>query len=132
MADFQAGVRARLLANGLVTGSVGSRIDWGQRPQGAAYPAIVLQTISDARPAHLKDYQETRSTLIQLDVYATTYAAALSIARNAIAVLKAPTTISGKVFGPAFVDSQRDTVEPSGTTNIYRQSVDLQIWHVGD
>jgi Protein of unknown function (DUF3168) len=130
--DFQTGVRARLLANGLVTGSVGTRIDWGQRPQGTAYPAIVLQTISDPRPAHLKDYEATRSTLIQLDVYATTYAAALSIARNAIAVLKVPATISGKVFGPAFVDGQRDTVETSGTTNIHRQSVDFSIIHVGD
>lgn len=130
--DFQTGVRARLLANGLVTGAVGTRIDWGQRPQGAAYPSIVLQTISDPRPAHLKDYEATRSTLIQLDVYATTYAAALSIARNAIAVLKDPATISGKVFGPSFVDGQRDSVEPSGTTNIHRQSVDFSIWHVGD
>lgn len=130
--DFQAGVRARLLANGLVSGAVGTRIDWGQRPQGAAFPAIVLQTISDPRPAHLKDYEATRSTLVQLDVYATTYAAALSIARNAIAVLKDPATISGKVFGPSFVDGQRDTVEPSGTTNIFRQSVDFNIWHVGE
>jgi hypothetical protein len=130
--DFQTGVRARLLANVLVSGAVGTRIDWGQRPQGAAYPSIVLQTISDARPAHLKDNQDTRATLIQLDVYATTYASALSIARNAIAVLKVPTTISGKVFGPAFVDGQRDTVEPSGTTSIHRQSVDFSIWHTGD
>lgn len=130
--DFQTGVRARLLANGLVSGAVNTRIDWGQRPQGAPFPSIVLQTISDARPAQLKDYNETRSTLIQMDVYATTYAGALSIARNAIAVLKVPTTISGKVFGPAFVDSQRDTVEPLGTTNIHRQSVDFSIWHTGD
>jgi Protein of unknown function (DUF3168) len=132
MADFQTGVRARLLANGTVAGAVGARIDWGHRPQGSAYPAIVLQTISDPRPAHLKDYEATRSTLVQLDVYATTYAAALSIAKAVIAALKVPATISGKVFGPAFVDGQRDTVETSGTTNIHRQSVDLNIWHVGD
>lgn len=130
--DFQTGVRARLLANALVSGAVGTRIDWGQRPQGAPYPSIVLQTVSDPRPVQLKEYAQTRSTLIQMDVYATTYAAALSIARNAIAVLKVPATISGKVFGPAFVDSQRDTVEPSGTTNIHRQSVDFSIWHTGD
>ncbi len=130
--DMQSGVRARLLANSTVVGLVGTRIDWGQRPQGAPYPSIVLQTISDPRPAHLKDYEEARSTLVQMDVYATTYAAALSIARAAIAVLKVPTTISGKVFGPAFVDGQRDTVEPSGTTNIHRQSVDFNIWHKGN
>ena len=130
--DFQTGVRARLLANATVAAAVSTRIDWGQRPQGAPYPAIVLQTISDPRPAHLKDYEATRSTLIQIDVYALTYSSALSIARAAIAVLKVPTTISEKVFGPAFVDGQRDSVEPSGTTNIHRQSVDFSIWHVGD
>lgn len=130
--DLQSGIRARLLANGTVSAAVGTRIDWGQRPQGAPYPSIVLQTISDPRPAHLKDYDGARSTLIQLDVYATTYAAALTIARAAIAVLKVPATISGKAFGPAFVDGQRDTVEPSGTTNIHRQSVDFNIRHVGD
>jgi hypothetical protein len=130
--DFQTGVRARLLADATVAAGVATRIFWGDRPQGTAFPAIVLQTVSDPRTAHLKDYDETRVTLIQLDVYATTYASALSIARNAIAVLKVPTTISGKVFGPAFVDGQRDTVEPSGTTNIHRQSVDFSIWHTGE
>lgn len=130
--NFHTGVRARLLADATVAAGVATRIDWGQRPQGAAYPSIVLQTVSDPRTAHLKDYDETRVTLIQLDVYATTYAAALSIARNAIEVLKVPATISGKVFGPAFVVSQRDTVETSGTTNIHRQSVDFSIWHTGE
>ncbi len=130
--DFQTGVRARLIADATLAGLVSTRIDWGQRPQNAAFPSIVLQTISDPRPVHLKDYENARSTLVQMDVYATTYAAALSIARAAIAVLKVPATLSGKVFGPAFVDSQRDTVEPSGTTNIHRQSIDFSIRHVGD
>lgn len=130
--NFHTGVRARLLADATVAAGVATRIFWGDRPQGTALPAIVLQTVSDPRTAHLKDYDETRVTLIQLDVYATTYASALSIARSAIAVLKVPVTINEKVFGPAFVDGQRDTVEPSGTTNIYRQSVDFSIWHTGD
>ena len=130
--DLQAALRSRLLGNATVAAAVSTRIDWGQRPQGSPYPAIVLQTISDPRPVHLKDYEATRSTLVQMDVYALTYSAALSIARAAIAVLKVPATVSGKVFGPTFVDGQRDTVEPSGTTNIHRQSVDFNIWHVGE
>lgn len=130
--DLQSGTRARLLADATVAGLIGNRVYWGERPQGSAYPAILMQTVSDPRPVHLKDYENTRSTLVQMDVYATTYAAALSIAKAAIAALKVPDVISGKVFGPTFVDGQRDTVEPSGTTNIHRQSVDLNIWHVGD
>jgi hypothetical protein len=130
--DFQSGVRARLLADTTILAGVVNRVYWGERPQGTAYPAIVLQTISDPRPAHLKDYDGARSTLVQMDVMATTYKAALDIARAGIAALKEPETISGKIFGPAFVDSQRDTVEPSGTSNIHRQSVDLNIRHTGD
>jgi hypothetical protein len=132
MPDFQTGVRSRLLGDSTVAGAVGTRIDWGQRPQGAAYPAIVLQTISDPQPTHLKDYETTRSTLIQMDVYALTHAQAMTIARAAIATLKTPATVSGKKFGACFVDGQRDTVEPSGTINVHRQSVDLMIWHKGD
>jgi len=130
--NFQTGVRARLLANATVAAGVSTRIFWGERPQGTTLPAIVLQTISDPRPAHLTDYDGARSTLVQMDVYATTYAAALTIAQAAIEVLKVPATISGKTFGPAFVDSQRDTVETSGTVNLHRQSVDFNIWHKGN
>jgi hypothetical protein len=130
--DFQSGVRARLLADATVAASAPNRVFWGERPQGTVYPAIVLQTISDPRPANLKDYDGARSTLVQMDVMATTYKAAVELARAAIAALKEPETISGKAFGPTFVDSQRDTVEPSGTTNIHRQSVDLNIRHIGD
>jgi hypothetical protein len=124
--DFQTGVRTRLI------GLAGGRVYWGERPQGTAFPAIVLQVISDPRPAHLKDYQEVRSTLVQLDVYATTYAAALAIARQAIAILKVPATITDKVFGACFVDGQRDTIEVVETSNIHRQSVDFSVWHKGD
>ena len=124
--DFQTGVRTRLI------GLSGGRVFWGERPQGTAFPAIVLQVISDPWPAHLKDYQETRSTLVQVDVYALTYAQALAIARQAIAIMKVPVTISGKVFAASFVDNQRDTIEVVETSNVHRQSVDLSIWHVGE
>lgn len=123
---MQAGVRTRLI------GLAGGRVYWGERPQGTAFPAIVLQVISDPRPTHLKGYQELRSTLVQLDVYATTYAAALAIARQAIAIMKVPATVSGKVFSACFVDNQRDTIEVVETSKVYRQSVDLSQWHIGE
>jgi hypothetical protein len=126
--DMQEGMRARLLNGSGVSGNV----SWGQRPQGSSLPAIVLQIVSDSRPSHLKDYQKLRSTIVQMDVYAATYAAALNVARSAIAIMKVPTTISGKIFSACFVDRQTDTVETSGTVNIHRQSVDFDVWHIGD
>lgn len=131
--DFQSGVRARLLADSTVSGIVGTRIDWVNRPQKAALPAISLQTVSDPRSEHLKGFDGARETRVQCDCWAATYSAALALARAAIAALKSPATISGKKFGNARVDAQRDLGENVADGNfIHRQSVDFIIWHVGD
>lgn len=131
--DFQSGVRARLLANSTVSGIVGSRVDWVTRPQKAALPAISLQTVSDPRPDHLKGVDGARATRVQCDCWAVTYASAMTLARAAIAALQPPATISGKKFGNARVDAQRDLGENIADGSfIHRQSVDLIIWHVGE
>jgi hypothetical protein len=130
--DLQAGIRARLLADGGVSAAVGTRVYWVQRPQLSATPAIVLQVISDPRPDNLKGFDGAREARVQLDVWAATYAAALDIARDAVAALAEPATVSGKVFGATRVDGQRDLGEDVNGTFVHRQSVDLLVWHVGD
>ena len=126
--DFQAGLRSRLLA-----ANAAPRVDWMTRPQNSALPAITLQVISDPRETILKGFVGARATRVQCDCWATTYAAALVIARAAIAALKDPVTVSGKKFGNAQVDSQRDLGESVADGSfIHRQSVDFIIWHVGD
>lgn len=131
--DFQGGIRARLLAAAPVAAIVGTRVDWMTRPQKSALPAITLQTVSDSRPEHLKGIDGARSTRVQVDCWAATYGAALTLARAVIAALQEPATISGKKFGNARVDSQRDLGENLADNSfIHRQSVDLVIWHVGD
>jgi hypothetical protein len=136
--DFQTAVRTRLQAIGAVLpsytpqgGAATKPIFWGERPQNSPLPAIVLTIINDPIPAHLKDYQEVRSTLLQMDVYAPKYNDAAAIKHAAIEILKVPAVISGKVFACSFVERQRDSIETSGTININRQSVDFSIWHVG-
>lgn len=131
--DFQGGIRARLLAAAPVAAIVGTRVDWMTRPQKSALPAVTLQTASDARPEHLKGPDGARSTRVQIDCWAATYSAALTLARAIIAALQEPATISGKKFGNARVDSQRDLGETvSDGSFVHRQSMDLIIWHVGD
>ena len=132
MPDMQAGIRSRLLADATVAAAVGTRVSWVDRPQTSALPAIVLQTISDPRPAHLQGYDGARMTRVQMDVFASSYGSALTIARAAIAALKDPATVSGKKFGGSFVDGQRDLAEDVGGTLVHRQSVDLLVWHAGD
>lgn len=131
--DFQGGIRARLLAAAPVAAIVGTRVDWMTRPQKSALPAITLQTVSDSRPEHLKGADGARATRVQVDCWTATYAAGLTLARAVIAALQEPVTISGKRFGNARVDGQRDLGENLADNSfIHRQSVDLVIWHVGD
>lgn len=132
MADLQSGLRSRLLADVAVAAAVGTRVSWVDRPQGSGLPAIVLQVVSDPRPAHLKGLAGARMTRVQMDVFAAAYGAALALARAAIAAVKDPATVSGKSFGPAFVDGQRDLAEDVSGTLVHRQSVDLMVWHEGD
>jgi len=126
--DFQSGVRARLLANGLVSGAVGTRIDWGQRPQGAAYPAIVLQTISDPRPAHLKDYEETRSTLVQLDVYSDVQSTRDSAADALVAWLDNYRGMMGSWNATIQVRNKPRSWEPD--SRLYRCMIELEILYL--
>lgn len=135
--DLQTGLRARLLADATVAANVGTRVYWVERPQGSAYPAIVLQVIDDGRPEHLTGRDAARPTAVRMDCRALTYAAALTLARAAIEAISDPAIISGKKFGHARIDIQRDLTETvtdgsvSGSI-VHRQSVDLTVWHVGD
>ncbi|GLV22007.1 hypothetical protein TomMM35A_18600 [Sphingobium sp. TomMM35A] len=131
--DFQTALRARLIADEAVAAIAAARVYWVERTKGSAYPAITLQVISDPRSSHLKGFDGARSTRVQMDCWATSYGAALQLARAAIAALAGPAAILGKKFGNALVEGQRDLSEPvaDGST-IHRQSVDLIIWHVGD
>jgi hypothetical protein len=130
--DMQQAMRKRLLDIPAISNVVGNRVDWMKRPQGSALPAIVLQVVNDTRRFHLKDYMGLRSTQVQVDVYGLAYGPTLALSRLVIEALKAPAVISGKVFSPTFVDSQRETTEVIGTAEVHRQSLDLNVWHKGD
>jgi hypothetical protein len=130
--DMQGGLRARLLADAAVAAAVGSRVYWVQRPQSTALPAITMQTIDDPRPNHMQGFDGARTTRVQLDCWAPSFSAALTLARACIAALAEPTTLNGKRFGPTLIDGQRDLLDDVSGTPIHRQSVDLLVWHVGD
>lgn len=126
--DMQGALRARLLAAAPVTALVAQRIYWVDRPQSAALPAIVLQTISDDRPQHLKGFNDLRETRVQMDVLGTTYAQVRAIAEAAIAATVPENTGNGIIFNRALVDGARDLGERTETQFIHRHSVDLLIW----
>lgn len=129
MPDMQAALRTRLVNAGT---AAGTRVYWVERPQSSVLPAITLQTIFDGRPQHLKGLEGARSTRVQVDCWATTYAAALAMARACIAALQPPATVSGKQFGNSQIDGQRDLGEDVSGTFVHRQSIDFIVRHVGD
>lgn len=127
--DWQAALRARLLADADVAAQVGSRISWVERPQATALPAIVLQTITDEHPQHMAGFQHFRSARVQIDVWATGHKTAFDIAESVIAALAPRATEDGVRFDRAFVDGRREGGEDVSGKFVHRTSIDLIVWH---
>ena len=127
--DWQAALRARLVAAAPVTALVGSRIYWVDRPQASALPAITLQTISDDRPQHMKGFIGLNPARVQVDLWTASYGAAADLAEKVIAALAPADTANGIRFERAFVDGKRDLGERVETQFIHRASIDFIIHH---
>lgn len=127
--SIEVALRARLLAASAVTAAVGTRIDWTQRPQATALPAIVLQVVSDARPQTMKALQEYRPTLVQVDVFAKTRGEVVTIREAAIAAVLPAATQSGVSFRRAMIDSVRDLSTNTDMGFVHRDSIDITLWH---
>jgi hypothetical protein len=123
--DLQGALRARLLG----ATAAGQRVYWVQRPQASALPAITLQTVTGDYPKTYDGLEATRSPRIQMDAWAATYAEARAICAAVIAELATKETSNGIVFDNIQFDGERDFLETQGTTQIYRTSVDLIVWH---
>jgi len=104
------------------------RVYWVDRPQTAALPAVTLQTVSDARPQHLKGFNELRPTRVQIDTWGDTYAAAKTLMEQVIAAAVPENTSNGIRFDRAIVDNVQDLGERVADKFIHRQSADL-IFH---
>lgn len=127
--DWQAALRARLTDTAAITALVSTRVYWVDRPQASALPAITLQTISDIRPQHMKGNQASRESIVQVDVWATSYASAREISEEVIAALVPENTSNGIIFGRAFVDSLTDLGERIETQFVHRTRIDFSIHH---
>lgn len=130
--DFYEALRARLLADGAVAAIAGTKVAWEEQPQGVDLPHVTLLAVSDPRPEHLKGYQRTRSTRVQADCRAETFAQSLALAHAVIAAVEAPGIFHGHRFGRTKAEGPRSIVDDVEDHTVRRQSVDLISWHVGD
>lgn len=116
--------RALLLASSGITALCGTRIDFGENAQGAAYPRISLFTISDNENHTMRGPDGLSVGRVQVDCYGLTYAAAKQLSRAVRAVLDG---YSGGGFQGVFLAGSRDTRE-GGTNEAerpYRTSLDF-------
>jgi hypothetical protein len=122
----KAALRARLLADGTISGLVGTRIDWGLRPQGMPLPAITLTLIPTPRDYHMGGAQRTQHYLVQIDCWASSYASADAVRQAVIAELE---PASGSFQG-SFVQRDHDMPERIETSEIHRASLDFKITYI--
>lgn len=125
MADLQSALYARI-ANALGH----SRVYPGAVPQGKARPYVRMTTISDPRPQHLDGYDTARTTRVQIDVFADSYAEARSQTETIIAALAEPASVAGIRFGRTRAEGPRDLGEDvTGVGYVHRLSTDLLAEH---
>jgi hypothetical protein len=137
MADMETALRARLKADATFVAAGSNRVEWEEQPQSTStapwpLPHTTLNIISDIRPEHLKGYDRARPTRVQADCRATTPKIAKTMAKALIAAVSEPGIFSDHVFGRTKAEGPRPLNERVDNTTVFRQSVDLIIWHVGD
>jgi hypothetical protein len=131
--DWKGALRARLVAAApvaaLVVADGKTRIYWVDRPQATDLPAVTLQTIDDARPRVYQGFQSARPSVVQVDVWAATFAQKETLAEAVIAALSPANTANGIRFLPAEIDGVSDLGERVETQFIHRSRIDFTFWH---
>ena len=123
---MKTALRSRLLADATISGLVGTRIDWGLRPQGKPLPAITLTLLPTPRDYHMGGAQHTQHYLVQIDCWAASYASAEAVRQAVIAEME---PASGSFQG-SFVQRDHDMPERTETGEIHRASLDFKVTYI--
>lgn len=124
--DFEGALRARLTGAAAVTAIVAQRIYWVDRPQAQPLPAITLQIIDEPRDQHMGGFQNLQFVLVQIDIWATTYAQGKALKEAVIAAVTPEVTANGIEFGTATNIRIRDLSERTETQFIHRPSIEAR------
>lgn len=114
--------RAVLTSHPPLFALVGTRVDWGIRPQAKALPAICLTVISDAPVGHTLDGPGPSQARVQVDCFGASYASAKAVAR---AVRRRLDTYSDATFLGVFLAGARDLTDEDGVNTIHHVSMDF-------
>lgn len=121
MAQLEASIFTTLTGASGVSAIVGSRVYPIILPQKTTLPAITYLRVSGAQEISLSGHSGLESPRIQVDCWATSYAQAKSLAAAVQAAMIASTAFKvGSV-------SDRDLFDDE--TNVFRVSIDFNVWH---
>ena len=119
-------LRAILLASSGVTALVGTRVNFGEHPQGQPLPAIVMSTVSEVSDHTIDGPDGVPDARVQVDCYAVTYGAAKQLSRVVRTVLDGH---SANAIQGVFLAGARDMRE-GGTNEAqrpFRVSMDFTV-----
>lgn len=119
---------ALLLTDTAVAAIAGNRVNWSDRPQGSALPAVVLHRVSGGRDYHMAGPSGFVRSRVQADCWALTYKDAVQLSRAVRVALSGYS--SGDMQG-AFIEAERQSVEKEadGAQRFFRVSLDFMISH---
>lgn len=127
---FEPALRARLKADPVIQ-AAGATVEWSRRPQGAAYPAIVLTTVYDPRNRTMTGRQGFIPLRLYIDVMVDEIkggSPTKAALREAIlALIGFGEVRSDTRFWPARSVSVTDLSEQTDTQFIHRDQIDAII-----
>ncbi|WP_333702896.1 tail completion protein gp17 [Sphingobium yanoikuyae] len=125
--DMQRALRARLLADDLVSALASGRVFWGIRPPKSLLPAITLNVIPTVLAEHMKGQQSLQFFRVQMDSWGDSYAAAQALVDAALACLLPRLKNDNYYFRTASATVPRDLSEETTAGTIHRKQTDLTI-----
>ncbi len=124
--SFETALRARIKSADVI--ATGAPVEWVKRPQASAYPAVVMQVVSDPRDQTMTGYQVKRRTRVQIDVFALDAATKVSLREAVIAAVSPRTVVEGVAFERVRDVTVRDLSTQGETQFIHRDSIDAVFW----
>lgn len=123
---MQTALRSRLLADATIAGLVGTRVDWGLRPQAKELPAITLTMIPTPRDYTMGGADQTQLYRVQVDCWAASYKDAHTLREAVIAEME---PASGSFLG-GFVTRNFDAPERTETGIINRAVLEFKLFYI--
>jgi hypothetical protein len=127
---MEEALRDYLLTNTALVALVGQKIRWVVSSQSDAGSRVVLAKVSSVPVYHTSGQSDLAESRVQVDCYAETALAALSIARAVKAAIpKAPFTASGIDFSLFQLSERQSYEDPTPSHRVHRVGIDFQVWH---